>query len=106
MINSRVWKGFNMEICLSSEMKYLRNVYITMRHFHSLVWFNLTHSASTTNSCNRRAKNASSIQYMAIENVELVHEFSPDHWCIGTARLKYDKETGRMQAEKGENGKK
>ena len=30
---------------------------------------------------------------MAIRNGELVHECSPKHSCIGTARMKYDKET-------------
>ena len=36
----------------------------------------------------RRAKTASSNQYMAIENVELMHECSPEHLRMGTVRLK------------------
>ena len=37
---------------------------------------------------------------MAIENVELMHENSPEHLSMGTARLKEGKETGRVMEER------
>ena len=41
----------------------------------------------------RRVNKASSIQYMAIEKVKLVHEYFPKHLHMGTAKIKVDKLT-------------
>ena len=38
---------------------------------------------------------------MAIGNVELVHECFPEHWRMGTARMKQDKETDEGGKKRG-----
>ena len=44
---------------------------------------------------------------MAIENMELMRECSPEHLSMGTARLKCDKETEEEgKQKKSKNGKK
>ena len=40
---------------------------------------------------------------MTIENLDPTHECSPKHLQMGTVKFKYDKETGRRQADKSEN---
>ena len=38
---------------------------------------------------------------MAIENGELIHKCFPKHSCMGTARMKYDKETDKDGTKRG-----
>ena len=43
---------------------------------------------------------------MAMKNVQFKHDCSLKHLCIGTVRLKYDKETEEEGKQQSENGKK
>ena len=37
---------------------------------------------------------------MAIENIKLMHDVTPEHFSIGTIKLKFDKDTEEGRQEK------